>query len=72
MCRYWSKNTVKNLGEVEVFKLDTQKPFSNVIQCHFDYACSFWYPGLCKVFKNFRLPKIKTFGLFLTWIQGHV
>ena len=22
------------------------------IQCHFDYACSFWYPGLSKVLKN--------------------
>ena len=21
-------------------------------QCHFDYACSFWYPGLSKVLKN--------------------
>ena len=23
-----------------------------LIQCHFDYACSFWYPGLSKVLKN--------------------
>ena len=22
------------------------------IQCYFDYACSFWYPGLSKVLKN--------------------
>ena len=24
----------------------------SLIQCHFDYACSFWYPGLSKVLKN--------------------
>ena len=24
----------------------------SLIQCHFDYACSFWYPGLSKVVKN--------------------
>ena len=23
-----------------------------LIQCRFDYACSFWYPGLSKVLKN--------------------
>ena len=23
-----------------------------LIQCHFDYACSFWYPALSKVLKN--------------------
>ena len=45
----------------------------SLIQCHFDYASSFWYPSLSKVLKtNFRLPKIKSRGLFLTWIQGHL
>ena len=24
----------------------------SLTQCHFDYACSFWYPGLPKVLKN--------------------
>ena len=24
----------------------------SLIQCHFDYACSFWYPGLSKLLKN--------------------
>ena len=24
----------------------------SLIQCHFDYACSFWYLGLFKVLKN--------------------
>ena len=24
----------------------------SLIQCHFDYACSFWYPGLSKFLKN--------------------
>ena len=24
----------------------------SLIQCHFDYACSFWYTGLSKVLKN--------------------
>ena len=24
----------------------------SLIQCHFDYACSFWYLGLSKVLKN--------------------
>ena len=24
----------------------------SLIQCHFDYACSFWYPGLSKVLKD--------------------
>ena len=24
----------------------------SLIQCHFDYACSFWYRGLSKVLKN--------------------
>ena len=24
----------------------------SLIQCHFDYACSVWYPGLSKVLKN--------------------
>ena len=24
----------------------------SLIQCHFAYACSFWYPGLSKVLKN--------------------
>ena len=24
----------------------------SLMQCHFDYACSFWYPGLSKVLKN--------------------
>ena len=27
----------------------------SLIQCHFDYACSFWYPGLSKVLKNKQL-----------------
>ena len=49
----------------------------SLIQCHFDYACSFWYPGLSKVLKNnsltiFRLPKLKSYGLFLTYFQGHM
>ena len=25
---------------------------SSLIQCHFDYACSFWYPGLTKFWKD--------------------
>ncbi|MCU7801520.1 MAG: reverse transcriptase family protein [gamma proteobacterium symbiont of Lucinoma myriamae] len=25
---------------------------TSLIQCHFDYACSFWYPGLSKMLKN--------------------
>ena len=29
---------------------------SFLIQCHFDYACSFWYPGLTQCLKN-RLQK---------------
>ena len=34
----------------------------SLIQCHFDYACSFWYPGLsqgnsCGI--GSKLPKIK-------------
>ena len=24
----------------------------SLIQCHFDYACSFWYPGLSKLLEN--------------------
>ena len=24
----------------------------SLIKCHFDYARSFWYPGLSKVLKN--------------------
>ena len=24
----------------------------SLIQCHFDYACSYWYPGLSKILKN--------------------
>ena len=24
----------------------------SLIQCHFDHACSFWYPGFFKVLKN--------------------
>ena len=24
----------------------------SLIQCHFDYACSFWYPGLSKLLRN--------------------
>ena len=24
----------------------------SLIQCHFDYACSFWYPGLSQLFRN--------------------
>ena len=24
----------------------------SLIHCHFDYACSFWYPGLSKVLKT--------------------
>ena len=23
-----------------------------LLQCHFDYACSFWYPGLSKLLRN--------------------
>ena len=35
------------------FNLTTQKLLvMYLIQCHFDYACSFWYPGLFKVLKN--------------------
>ena len=34
-----------------------QNPFKKVlvmslIQCHFDYACSFWYPGLSQLLRN--------------------
>ena len=38
----------------------------SLIQCHFDYACSFWYPGLSKVLKNklqVTQNKIKRFVL---------
>ena len=24
------------------------------MQCHFDYACSFWYPGLSQLLQNRR------------------
>ena len=24
----------------------------SLIQCHFDYACSFWYPGLSQLLRN--------------------
>ena len=24
----------------------------SLIQCHFDYACSFWYPGLSKCLRE--------------------
>ena len=36
-----------------VLNLTTKKLLvMSLIQCHFDYACSFWYPGLSKVLKN--------------------
>ena len=35
------------------FNLTTKKLLvMSLIQCHFDYACSFQYPGLSKVLKN--------------------
>ena len=35
------------------FNLTTRKLLvMYLIQCHFDYACSVWYPGLSKVLKN--------------------
>ena len=44
-----------------------------LVKCHFDYGCSFWYPGLSNVLKiNLRLPKIKSMGLCLTRTQWHM
>ena len=35
------------------FNLTTKKILViSLIQCQFDYACSFWYPGISKVLKN--------------------
>ena len=35
------------------FNLHTKKLLvMSLIQCHFDYACSFWYMGLSKMLKN--------------------
>ena len=45
----------------------------SLIHCHFDYACSFWYLGLSKVLKTqLQVTPKKSYGLFLTWIQGHI
>ena len=38
----------------------------SLIQCHFDYACSSWYPGLSKVLKNkLQVTQNKIIGFVL-------
>ena len=51
----------------------------SLVQCHFDYACSFWYPGLSKLLKmkkkqqkNYKLHKTKLSDLFYDFIQGRI
>ena len=37
-------------NELDIFELTTKKlSMISLIQCHFDYACSFWYHGLSEV-----------------------
>ena len=44
------------------FKIFIQKTLllMSLIQCHFNYACSFWYMGISKLLKaDFKIHKIK-------------
>ena len=43
----------------------------SLIQCHFDYTCSFWYPGLTQFLRN-RLQNTqnKIIRLVLKWVPG--
>ena len=41
------------IQKTEIFDLHSKKLLvMSLIQCHFDYACSFWYPGLSQLLRN--------------------
>ena len=61
------------IQNADVFTFDTKKLLvMSLIQCHIDYECSFWYPGLSKVLKTIIRSSKNSYGLFLTWIQEHM
>ena len=43
---------------------------SALIQCHFDYACSFWYPRVCKeLTKNLQVMQNKII-IFIAYLDS--
>ena len=43
---------------------------NDIIQSHFDYTCSAWYPNLTqKLKKNFKLCKTNAFAFVFNWIK---
>ena len=48
------------------FNLTTKKLLvMSLLQCHFNYACSFWYLGLSKVLKKLQVTQNKSIWLVI-------